>query len=146
MTDDTRIESEELLESEIQRLMNGMNDVDLLSEEYEDAVELLTKLYKVRNESMNIMTNANLKTNEQVIREKELEDDLGFKIQKLNAELGVEEKKQRNGVITAVITGGAALVGTVAGLIFKEIWNNRGYAFETDGVFTSKTFQDSRYK
>ena len=128
MDEEIRIRS--LLEEEIRTEFKNLEFLEIGSQEYSSAVDVLVKLYKLKIEE-DVNAIELLEKNENQKKDRE------FKTAQL-AET-IKDRYFRVGI------AGAELV---LPLIFYGIWMRQGFRFEKEGVFTSQTFRNlfSRFR
>lgn len=107
------------LDEEILRELENLSSMDQGTQEHTDAVDSLTKLYKMRNE-----------------------DD------RLTIELNEKKEERNDKKEDRIVKIGIASAEIVLPLIFYAVWMRRGLKFEESGTFTSQTFRGliSRFK
>lgn len=116
----------DLLEKEIKDEFGKLAKLDPGSKEHTEAVEALTKLYKLNIEETE---------NDRSFRQKSeasVNADLELKLKAAEID---ESAKNR------YFRFGAELAGIVLPLVFYGIWMKRGFKFEETGTFTSTTFR-----
>lgn len=119
-------EIQDLLEEEIKNEFGKLSNLDPGSKEHTEAVEALSKLYKLNIEE---------RENERDFREKSEESankDLELKLKAMELDESAKTRYFRLGVEAA---------GVVLPLIFYGVWMRRGFKFEETGTFTSQTFK-----
>lgn len=107
------------LDEEILRELENLSSMDQGTQEHTDAVDSLTKLYKIRNE-----------------------DD------RLTIELNEKKEDRNDKKEDRIVKIGIASAELVLPLMFYAVWMRRGLKFEESGTFTSQTFRGliSRFK
>lgn len=107
------------LDEEILRELENLSSMDQGTQEHTDAVDSLTKLYKMRNE-----------------------DD------RLTIELNEKKEDRNDKKEDRIVKIGIASAEIVLPLMFYAVWMRRGLKFEESGTFTSQTFRGliSRFK
>ena len=101
-----------MLDEEIKAEMEGLNSLEYGSEEHTEAVENLTKLYKLK-----------------------IEDS---KTSKEEQSRQIQMSEQR---IDRYVRIGIAAAELLVPIVFYNIWMKRGFKFEESGSFTSTTFR-----
>ena len=133
----------QLLEEEIEeqiRNLSGISDAKQKSM----AVEDLTKLYKLRIEQTK--NEAEL-AEKQARREMEARQiELDYETKKRSENL--DECRLSEQVIDRYFRTGIAVLEIGLPLMFYGVWMRRGFKFEKDGTYTSKTFMNlfNRFK
>lgn len=123
---DEQKEIRDLLEEEIRSEFGKVSSLQPGSKEHSEAIESLTKLYKLNIEEVENDRSFRQKSEESVNKDLEL---------KLKAAEIDESAKTR--YFRLAVEG----VGIVLPLIFYGIWMKRGFEFEKEGTFTSSTFK-----
>lgn len=116
-------ENRSLLEEEIKAEIKRLGSLESGSQEYNTAVDSLTKLYKLK-----------------------LEEDKNTyeRLDKIeNREIDQESKtaQMAESVKDRYFRFGMAAAELVLPLMFYGVWMRRGFKFEQDGTFTSQTFR-----
>lgn len=119
MDDDIR----ELLSEEIASEIKGLSQFDPGSKEHSDAVDNLTKLYRLRIDE----TKNEMEYREQVDRN--TYDEQFRRFQFHSEEIG------------RYIRLGLDAAGIILPLMFYAAWMRQGFEFEKEGTFTSQTFR-----
>lgn len=117
---------ENLLEEEIESEINNLGCLSPGSEEHSNAVESLTKLYKLKIEETQNERDHIEKCKEMAVAESEHR----LKVSQLAEQ--VRDRYFRVGVEAA---------GIVLPLVFYAVWMRKGFKFEETGTFTSTTFR-----
>ena len=115
-----------LLEEEIRSEFGKLGSLQPGSKEHTEAIEALTKLYKLNIEETE---------NDRSFRQKSeasVNADLELKLKAAEID---ESAKNR------YFRFGAEMAGVVLPLVFYGIWMKRGFEFEKEGTFTSTTFR-----
>lgn len=132
-----------LLEEEIEEQINNLSSIPDPKQK-SMAVEDLTKLYKLRIEQAK---------NEAELAEKQARREMETRQIKLDSEAkerseNLEEFRLSEMVRDRYFRTGIAVLEIVLPLMFYGVWMRRGFKFEKDGTYTSKTFMNlfNRFK
>lgn len=132
-----------LLEEEIEEQINNLSSIPDPKQK-SMAVEDLTKLYKLRIEQAK---------NEAELTEKQARREMESRQIKLDSEAkerseNLEEIRLSEMVRDRYFRTGIAVLEIVLPLMFYGVWMRRGFKFEKDGTYTSKTFMNlfNRFK
>lgn len=119
-------EIQNLLDEEIVRRLQGLNDLESGSKEIGDAIEDVEHLFKMRVEERKLSNE--LESNAREERDKLVEN--------------AARAKDR------YIRLGLDVAGLILPLAFYGIWMAKGFKFEESGTFTSTTFRNlfNRFK
>lgn len=115
-------EIKKMLDEEIKSEIDDISSLEVGTEKHSSAVDSLVKLYKLKIEEEKT-------TVEHLENEQNREHDKTIK----DAELK-ESKKDR------YVKLGIAAAELILPLIFYGMWMNKGFEFEKEGTYTSKTF------
>lgn len=119
-------EIKDLLENEIRSEIKSLSTMEPGSKTHTDAVDSLTKLYKLHIEE--------IENDRSFMRKSEESANQDFELKLKMAQLD-EDIKSR------YIRAGVETAGIVLPLMFYGIWMRRGFKFEETGTFTSTTFR-----
>lgn len=132
-----------LLEEEIEEQINNLSGISDLKQK-SMAVEDVTKLYKLRIEQAK---------NEAELAEKQARREMEARQIKLDSEAkerseNLEEIRLSEMVRDRYFRTGIAVLEIGLPLMFYGVWMRRGFKFEKDGTYTSKTFMNlfNRFK
>lgn len=132
-----------LLEEEIEEQINNLSGISDPKQK-SMAVEDLTKLYKLRIEQAK---------NKAELAEKQARREMEARQIKLDSEAkerseNLEEFRLSEMVRDRYFRTGIAVLEIVLPLMFYGVWMRRGFKFEKDGTYTSKTFMNlfNRFK
>ena len=132
-----------LLEEEIEEQINNLSSIPDPKQK-SMAVEDLTKLYKLRIEQAK---------NEAELAQKQARREMETRQIKLDSEAkerseNLEEFRLSEMVRDRYFRTGIAVLEIVLPLMFYGVWMRRGFKFEKDGTYTSKTFMNlfNRFK
>lgn len=120
-----------LLDEEIRAEIEGLSNLIPGSKEHLDAVESLTKLYKLRIEDSRAAMEYNKEIDDDQFRQNQMEKD---------AESQKEELAEQR--IDRLVRMGIAGLELIVPIVFYNIWMKRGFKFEETGTFTSTTFKN----
>ncbi len=109
----------DLLAKEIESEFNNLSTISSEGEEKSNAIDDLSKLYRLRLE--------------------EIETELEFEEKAQRRAMDIEDNKEQNRIQYIKLAVEAA--GVVLPLMFYAAWMNRGFRFEESGTFTSTTFR-----
>ena len=123
---DNEKEIRDLLEEEIRFEFENLSKLKPGEREHSDAVDSLTKLYKLAIEETENEREFRLKCDESTTQDL----DARLKMAQLD-----EDAKTR------YFRLGVEMAGIVLPLMFYGIWMKRGFKFEETGTFTSTTFR-----
>lgn len=116
-------EAKELLNKEIETEIRNLSVLEDGSEEKTRAVDQLNKLYRLRIDESKVET----------------EYEMGKKKLASDEYVALEEKMSRRW--TDWVRLGIEGLSVVVPVVFYGIWMRRGFEFEREGTYTSKTFQ-----
>lgn len=132
-----------LLEEEIEEQIKNLSSIEDAKQK-SIAVEDLTKLYKLRIEQAK---------NEAELAEKQARREMEARQIKLDSEAkerseNLEEFRLSEMVRDRYFRTGIAVLEIGLPLMFYGVWMRRGFKFEKDGTYTSKTFMNlfNRFK
>lgn len=132
-----------LLEEEIEEQIKNLSDISDPKQK-SMAVEDVTKLYKLRIEQVK---------NETELAEKQARREMEARQIKLDSEAkerseNLEEFRLSEMVRDRYFRTGIAMLEIGLPLMFYGVWMSRGFKFEKDGTYTSKTFMNlfNRFK
>lgn len=116
----------DLLEEEIRSEFEKLKSLTPGSKEHSEAVEAMTKLYKMNIEE----TENNRAFMDRSDRDIDREREYQVKLMEL-----------KDAKLTRYFRFGADMAGVVLPLVFYGIWMKKGFKFEETGTFTSTTFR-----
>lgn len=119
-----------MLDEEIKAGLEGLSSLDYGSKEHSEAVENLTKLYKLRIEDSKAAMEYN----------KEIDNDQ-FRRDQMEKEEQSRKEQLAEQRIDRYVRIGIAAAELVVPIVFYNIWMKRGFKFEETGSFTSTTFR-----
>ena len=119
-----------MLDEEIEAVISGLEHLTVGSKEYSDAVEDLTKLYKLRIEDSKAAMDYNKEIDNDQFRRDQMEKDEQSRKEQL--------AEQR---IDRYVRIGIAAVELIIPIMFYNAWMKKGFEFEKTGTFTSATFR-----
>lgn len=120
----------ELLRDEIAEEIRALSTLTTGSKEKSEAIEDLTKLYKLKIEENKSEWDADEKYNR-----REMEDEANIRDDKTKQTQIAEQVKDR------YFRLGIAAAELMIPLIFYGVWMKKGFKFEETGTFTSTTFR-----
>lgn len=119
-----------MLDEEIKAEIEGLKSLAEGSKEYSDAVDNLTKLYKLRIEDSKAAMDYNKEIDNDQFRRDQMEKDEQSRKEQL--------AEQR---IDRYVRIGIAAAELMIPIMFYNIWMKKGFKFEETGSFTSTTFK-----
>ena len=119
-----------MLDEEIKAEIEGLKSFEEGSKEYSDAVDNLTKLYKLRIEDSKAAMDYNREIDNAQFHREQMEKD-----EQTRKEQMAEQRIDRYVMI------GIAAAELMIPIIFYNVWMKRGFKFEETGSFTSTTFK-----
>ena len=119
-------EIRELLDEVIKDDIEKISSLEAGSKEKSNAIDDVTKLYKLRLDEMKVENEAESVKNQFVTEQDKLTDEFEFKAIQFK-----EQNKDR------WISFGLQLGLTIGGWIVYDIWHRRGLRFEEEGTITS---------
>ena len=119
-----------MLDEEIKAEIEGLKSFTEGGKEHSDAVDNLTKLYKLRIEDSKVITDYNKEIYNDQFRRDQMEKDEQSRKEQL--------AEQR---IDRYVRIGIAAAELMIPIMFYSIWMRRGFKFEETGSFTSTTFK-----
>lgn len=119
-----------MLDEEIKAGLEGLSSLNYGSKEHSEAVENLTKLYKLRIEDSKAAMEYN----------KEIDNDQ-FRRDQMEKEEQSRKEQLAEQRIDRYVRIGIAAAELVVPIVFYNIWMKRGFKFEETGSFTSTTFR-----
>ncbi len=120
----------ELLNEEIAAEIQALSSMDSGDKEKSEAIENLSKLYRLRIEENRSKWDADEKYNRRI-----MEDDFNIREEELKKSQLTEQMKDRYFRI------GIAAAELIVPLMFYGIWMRKGFKFEETGTYTSTTFR-----
>lgn len=119
-----------MLDEEIKAEIEGLKSLAEGGKEYSDAVDNLTKLYKLRIEDSKAAMDYNKEIDNDQFRRDQMEKDEQSRKEQL--------AEQR---IDRYVRIGIAAAELMIPIMFYNIWMRKGFKFEETGSFTSTTFK-----
>lgn len=119
-----------MLDEEIRAEMEGLSSLNYGSKEHTEAVENLTKLYKLRIEDSKAAMEYN----------KEIDNDQ-FRREQAEKEEQSRKDQLAEQRIDRYVRIGIAAAELMIPIVFYNVWMKRGFKFEETGSFTSTTFR-----
>lgn len=114
------------LNKEIQSELENLGDLEPGTEKHEKAVKSVKDLYEVRNE------------------ENKIGYDINQKVEAHEEEMKQKDEESKRDFKSKIICGLIAAGTTTFGFIMNEVWNRRGYRFESEDTYGSTTFREQR--
>lgn len=119
-----------MLEEEIKAEIEGLSSLEFGSKEHSEAVENITKLYKLRIEDFKSTTECDKEINNDQFRRDQLEMERQSRKEQL--------AEQR---IDRYVKIGIVMFELFVPVISYNVWMNRGFKFEETGSITSSVFK-----
>lgn len=119
-----------MLDEEIRAEIEGLASLGFGSKEQSDAIENVTKLYRLRIEDSKAAMEYN----------KEIDDDQ-FRREQMEKEEQSRKEQLAEQRIDRYVRIGIAVTELMVPIMFYSIWMRKGFKFEETGSFTSTTFK-----
>ena len=149
-----------LLDDELEREFENLENLEIGSEEHSKATESLVKLYKLRIEEEANITRSHETLSRKSIEDRRLDKELQLKEKQFDKEIELKEKQFDNEVESndrdeqlkrdqlaqqlreLNVKLGVEVGLAVLQLIFYASWMRKGFKFEETGTVTSPTFRN----
>lgn len=135
-----------MLDSVIEELISNLDSLEDGSREKSSAVDDIAKLYRLKVDEMKVAVDEDDKYNRRVLEDMNFQKEIDFKESQLAKEmeakmheLELKQKELDELKFDRYFRTGLAVFELVVTLAAYNCWTNRGFKFEEEGTFTSKT-------